>query len=75
MSELHGQLALFQVQPTLAVTTWRGHTVYEVRTDRPQYLGWPDTDEVCDECGTACTSSKECTEASGLYDEQGREQT
>lgn len=24
-------------------------------------------DEVCDECGGCCTSSKECVEASGLY--------
>lgn len=26
--------------------------------------------EVCDECGTVCTSSKECVEISGLYDEE-----
>lgn len=34
----------------------------------------PDEDddeiELCDECGSACTSSKECVEISGLYDEQ-----
>lgn len=26
--------------------------------------------DVCDECGMRCTSSKECVEISGLYDEQ-----
>lgn len=26
-------------------------------------------DEVCDECGGWCTSSTECVEASGLYDD------
>jgi len=32
-------------------------------------------DEVCDECGGECTSSKECVEISGLYDEYGLEET
>lgn len=26
-------------------------------------------DEVCDECGGLCSSSKECVEASGLYED------
>lgn len=26
-------------------------------------------DEVCEQCGTSCTSSKECVELSGLHDD------
>lgn len=30
-----------------------------------------DYEPLCQECGTACTSSKECVEISGLYDQWG----
>lgn len=32
---------------------------------------WQDYEPLCDECGTTCTSSKECVEISGLYDQYG----
>lgn len=34
-----------------------------------EIVGCDPPEEACDECGTYCTSSKECVEISGLYDE------
>ncbi len=54
MSELPGQLALFALP---------GELPQDGTTST-------STQELCDECGTACTGSKECVEISGLYDEE-----
>lgn len=69
MSEpLPGQLSLFEGPYFLA--TYKDGVpnplvLFECWRDR-QELAEP---EVCDECGTCCTSSRECVEASGLYEE------
>jgi hypothetical protein len=68
VQELHGQLPLFADVHQWAVTEFRGHQVYEL-TDRViDHITWDDldADEVCDECGLPCTSSKECNENGGL---------
>lgn len=61
MSELPGQMPLFRYL-----------------TDA-EYVGlaetWMDYEPLCVECGTACTSSKECVEISGLYDQYGVRET
>lgn len=49
--------------------TCAGDTCWCAPLKRPEPEPEPEADEVCDECGTACTSSKECVELSGLYDE------
>lgn len=56
MSELEGQMPLFTVDGCDAKT-------------QAQYADEICSNPICDECGTACTSSKECVELSGLYDE------
>lgn len=72
MSELHGQLPLFADVRELAVTEFRGHTVYQLTHRVVGHVDWfeLEADEVCDECGTVCTSSKECVENGGLYLEE-----
>lgn len=61
--QLPGQLTLFDGPYALPLPE-RTITVYET---------WQDHEaaeqEVCDECGTVCESSKECVEISGLYDD------
>lgn len=54
MSELEGQLALF-----------------DLNSEQPdeQCDGCPICEGVCEECGQHCSSSKECVELSGLYDD------
>lgn len=72
MNELHGQLPLFADVHQLAVTEFRGHQVYELTDRVVGHVDWVelDPDEVCEECGTACTSRKECVENGGLYPEE-----
>jgi hypothetical protein len=72
VSELHGQLPLFADLHELAVTEFRGHTVYEVTHTVAGHIDWDllEADEICDECGTACTSRRECVENGGLYLEE-----
>lgn len=72
MSELHGQLPLFQDIHEWAVIS-SFHRPWFRMTERViDHVSWDelDADDVCDECGTACSSSKECVEISGLYDEE-----
>lgn len=72
MSELPGQLPLFEDVHEWTVIKRGDHTLYRVSDRVIDHVSWDELDEVCDECGTACTSSKECVEISGLY---GEEQT
>lgn len=58
-----GQLSLFDGPFTFRLSD-RDLVAYETWQDR-----LTTEQEVCDECGTVCTSSKECVEASGLYDD------
>ncbi len=63
--ELPGQMTLFEV-PATAMGDDRPP---DVTARSGESLG-DDGIELCDECGTACTSSKECAGLSGLYDEE-----
>lgn len=72
MSELHGQLPLFEDLHAVAITEVGGKRMYRTSPKVTDYIPWVeiDADEICEECGTACTSSKECVEISGLYEEE-----
>lgn len=61
MTEMKGQLPLFSLAG--CDTRTRAEFADEVCHDPTCWC----TGEVCEECGTVCTSSKECVETSGLY--------
>lgn len=68
MPELEGQLALFDIGDVTSTRIFRDAKCIK-NSERIEWLPWfLDDDEVCEECGTLCTSSKECVELSGLYD-------
>ncbi len=60
MKQVPGQLALFSSPET--VTTWSGTGSTPI-VQYPQFSEtWEQIGALCDVCGTACTSSKQCTE-------------
>lgn len=66
MPELPGQMALFQPPYAVEVHAWeRNHPIVEHTVT----VTWQQAVPLCDVCGTACTSSKECMETAGLDEE------
>jgi hypothetical protein len=47
--------------------------LFEPVVEHTQDVTWEAYEPLCRECGTACTSSKECVEISGLYDQYGED--
>jgi hypothetical protein len=47
--------------------------LFEPVVEHTQDVTWEAYEPLCRECGTACTSSKECVEISGLYDRYGED--
>lgn len=66
MTELPGQMALFQ--PPTTINTYVAEQVHPIGTHTVT-VTWQQAAPLCDVCGTPCTSSKECVEAAGIDEE------
>lgn len=65
MTEMEGQMPLFSLDDCDA----EHDETYEQETCEGPSCWCAPPQNICNECGTACTSSKECVQISGLYDD------
>ncbi len=65
-NQLPGQMALFSSPAAIEVTrVYSGGSSQPIVSYSAPPVTWQEAEPLCDVCGTACTSSKECVEIAG----------